>query len=51
MIQPTHRFLLVTALASLGLGACVTGGSRDELAAEIRTPTEQHAIDVDRRPE
>ena len=51
MIQSTHRFLLATAIASLGLGACVTGGARDELAADIRTPTEQHAIEVDRRPE
>lgn len=51
MIQPTHRFLLVTALAALGLGACVTGGSRDELAAEVRTPTEQFPIEVDRQPE
>ena len=51
MIQSTHRFLLVAAAASLGLGACATGGSRNDLAAEVRTPTEQHAIEVDRQPE
>lgn len=51
MISSTHRFLLAATAASLGLGACVTGGSRDELAADIRTPTEQHAIEVERQPE
>lgn len=29
----------------------MTGGAKGELAAEVRTPTEQHAIEVERQPE